>query len=91
VNGTYGILIVERYTKHTYPIIARPDGDNRQQHLSGVDLLLQKEAVDHFVQCTVTPNDNNTSIATTYRFDSEFNSVCLVLAEDGFAMNLMLT
>lgn len=49
------ILIAIRHAERADPVVPRSHGDNSQQHLTGIDRLLNKKTVHDLVQRTVAP------------------------------------
>ena len=89
-DGANGVGAVLRNTEHADPVVARPDGDHRQQHLRRRHHLLDEQPVDHLVQRTVAADGDDAAVAAPHGFDRQFDGVELVFAEHRLAVDLLL-
>ena len=89
-DGTDSVGAVLRNTEHADPVVARTDGDHRQQHLRRGYYLLNEQPVDHLVQRAVAADGDDAAIPAPHGLDRQFDGMELMFAEDRLAVDLLL-
>ncbi len=89
-DGLHGIGMAFGNAESPHPVITRTNRDNGQQHLIRPHLLLDEQPVDHLVQRTVTPDDDDFPVALFHGRNGQFRGVELMLGENRLAHDMAL-
>ena len=81
------ILIAIRHAERADPVVPRSHGDNSQQHLTGIDRLLNKKTVHDLVQRTVAPYGDNAAESLLHGRHGQFRRMELMFGEDRFGLD----